>query len=75
MDRLTFLMGLMVSCPYNETEDDCPFKDFRNYPIDKLISQCYSMDMEQSMQIIEKHKKCLQRKKQLLNVEKKVKYM
>lgn len=66
MDRLTYLMGLMVACPYHDAINDCPFRKFRNSPIDKLIRKSSSMEFQESMQLIELHKTCFQKRKQLL---------
>lgn len=65
MDRLTYLMGLMVACPFHDATNDCPFKEYRNSPIDKLISKSANMEFQESMQLIESHKTCFKKRKQL----------
>jgi len=62
MDRLKYLMGLMVACPHIEALNNCPFKEFRDSPIDKLIWQHNNMDFHQSMQMIEVHKNCTRKR-------------
>jgi len=69
MDRLKYLMGLMVACPHIDAVDDCPFKEFRDYPIDKLIWQNYNMEFHQSMQKIEQHKSCTRKRNSCIKQE------
>lgn len=38
MDRKVYLMRLPTSCPLNVAHEDCIFNEFRNAPIDKLIT-------------------------------------
>lgn len=66
MDRLKYLMGLMVACPLIDDVHDCPFSQFRESPIDSLISSAYDMDLKKSMDMIEHHKNCIERRKQML---------
>ena len=66
MDRLKYLMGLMVNCPCISSVEDCPFREFRDYPIDKLIATSYGMDLHKSNDLIEHHKKCMQKRTQML---------
>lgn len=56
------MMGLMVACPKSKALDDCPFKPYRNFPINKLINQSYKMDIEKSIEMIEWHKKCMKKR-------------
>lgn len=56
----------MVTCPLIDEVHDCPFSQFRDYPIDKLISTAYEMDLKESMDMIEHHKSCMEKRKQLL---------
>lgn len=66
MDRLSYLMGLMVACPHVKTVNECPFNQFKNTPIDKLITLSYEMDMQQSLDLLDYHKNCMQKRNQLL---------
>ena len=59
----------MVACPHIEPVDNCPFKEFRDYPIDKLIWQNYSMEFHQSMHMIELHKDCTGKRKSNIKQE------
>ena len=57
-----YLMGLIISCPHGEAEEDCPLSSFRQEPITKLIEVTNRFSIEKQIAITKHHKRCLRTK-------------
>ena len=58
MDRKLYLTGLLISCPFKESLGNCPFNEFRNASIDKLIAYTNGIKDQDVILMVDYHKKC-----------------
>ena len=63
MDRKVYLTGLFISCPLKKAQIECPFRKFRNAPIDKIIPYRNALKDREVLQLAGYHKRCMLTKK------------
>lgn len=59
MDANIYFMGLVISCPLNESEEHCPFNRYRNTPITELLELTNTLDHAEIVSAINFHKACM----------------
>jgi hypothetical protein len=57
-DKLVFLQGLFVECPFGEVLDTCPMKNIRELPLKQRFSLVKQMNAEQLNTFIIHHETC-----------------
>ena len=58
----SYVMGLLISCPYKPDPTDCALHDIRKRPIEERIEFSKQLTDKEILRIIAIHKKCLAQK-------------
>lgn len=60
--RRVWLKGLVISCPFNTAQDDCPAKNIRKLPIADRMAYVDNLTIQQVDDTLDYHKDCLARR-------------
>lgn len=63
MDKKDYLMKLVLTCPLHPAYCNCRIKDFKQAPITELIEIYNNLSDEETLSIINSHKKCVEARK------------
>jgi len=58
-NKITWVQGLMVECPFGKTLATCPAKDLRVLPLEERFKLVKQMEESQIDEIIAHHIQCL----------------
>ena len=58
-NKITWVQGLMVECPFGKALTTCPAKDLRLLPIEERFKLVAQMQENQIDEIIAHHRQCL----------------
>ena len=63
-NKLNWVIGLMIACPFGKALETCPANDVRALPLKERLALARQMEESQLDEIIAHHRRCLKEREE-----------